>query len=260
MMIREGTIVPLVTLIAFTVVFWIAMRRLREGEGKEIPIRRLPAFDALDEAVKRSTEMGKPVHITPGYNTTGGFDAQIFAALEVLRHVAVECAQFDTPIIVTNSSALVYPVTEDIVRSVYKQVGKPEAYKTEYVRYLSTQQLAYAAGVVGILEREEPAASILIGPFYAESLIFAEAGFVAGALQVAGTAMTAQIPFFVAACDYVLIGEDIYTAGAYISKDIAKVGCLVAQEVGKYAAIILIVVGSILQSVGSDWLKVVFEK
>ena len=39
--------------------------------------------------------------------------------------------------------------------------------------------------------------------------MLSETGFDAGAIQVAGTAMVSQIPFFIAACDYTLIGEEI---------------------------------------------------
>ena len=64
--------------------------------------------------------------------------------------------------------------------------------------------------------REQPAANILVRAFWAESLIFAEVGAIAGALQIAGTANTHQIQFFVAACDYCLIGEELYAASAYL--------------------------------------------
>ena len=47
--------------------------------------------------------------------------------------------------------------------------------------------------------REKPATNFYIGNFYAESLILAETGNVAGSIQIAGTDEIIQIPFFVAA-------------------------------------------------------------
>ena len=65
--------------------------------------------------------------------------------------------------------------------------------------------------------RDRPAAHIFMGSFYAESLLLAETGFSTGAIQVAGTANVHQLPFFVVACDYTLIGEELYAASAYLS-------------------------------------------
>jgi len=54
----------------------------------------------------------------------------------------------------------------------------------------------------------------------------------------------------VAACDYSLIGEEIYAAGAYLSKDPVQVGSVAGQDVGKAIALVLIVVGILLTAVG----------
>jgi hypothetical protein len=54
-----------------------------------------------------------------------------------------------------------------------------------------------------------------------------------GAIQVAGTAETAQLPFFVAACDYTLIGEEFFAASAYLSGEPDQVGTLLGQDVVK---------------------------
>ena len=74
--------------------------------------------------------------------------------------------------------------------------------------YLSEEQFAFTAGVDGIMLREKPAANLYLGSFFAESLILAETGFQTGAVQIAGTANIHQLPFFVVACDYTLIGEE----------------------------------------------------
>jgi len=37
--------------------------------GKSFPVRKIPAFDAIEEAIARSVEMGRPVHMTFGFGT-----------------------------------------------------------------------------------------------------------------------------------------------------------------------------------------------
>ena len=67
-----------------------------------------------------------------------------------------------------------------------------------------------------------------MGAFYAESLILAETGNSVGAIQIAGTAMPTQLPFFVAACDFTLIGEEFFAASAYLVGGLLLVaGCLI---------------------------------
>jgi len=81
--------------------------------------------------------------------------------------------------------------------------------------------------------REKPAACFYMGAFFAESLILAETGNSIGAIQIAGTAMPAQLPFFVAACDYTLIGEEFFAASAYLTGSPEELGSLKGQDVGK---------------------------
>ena len=215
----------------------------RGRKGFSVPkIRRIAGLDAIDEAVGRATEMGRPVLYSPGIS---GFVPDTFASFGVLGHVAKLIAKFDARLIVCNRDVNVFPVTQSITRQAFLEAGKPDAYREEDVRYLTSDQFGYAAGVVGIMNREGVAAMVLMGQFYAESLIFAEAGNIAGAIQVAGTGAVAQIPFFVVACDYCLIGEEIYAASAYLTQDKVKMATLVAQDWGKQFAVVMIVLGTI---------------
>jgi hypothetical protein len=77
-------------------------------------------------------------------------------------------------------------------------------------------------------------------------LLLAEAGRQAGAFQVAGTAEWHQLPFLVASCDYVLIGEELFAASAYLTQDPTLLGTLRGQDLGKYLAVGLLIAGSLL--------------
>lgn len=216
----------------------------RARKGLKIPkIRRIAGLDAIDEAIGRATEMGRPILFSPGI---GGFGPATFAAFGVLGHVSKLIAKYDARLIVCNRDATVHPVTEAIVKQSFMEQGKPDSYKADDVRYLTSDQFGYAAGVVGIMNREGVAANVMVGTFYAESLIFAEAGFQAGAIQVAGTEQTSQIPFFIVACDYTLIGEEIYAASCYLSQDKIRTATLIAQDWGKQVIVILIGLGALL--------------
>ena len=72
-----------------------------------------------------------------------------------------------------------------------------DAYDPSNIRFLSSQQFAYAAAVFGIMSREKPAANLMFGAFWAEALMLAEVGAEVGAMQITGTAQLSQVPFFV---------------------------------------------------------------
>ena len=211
--------------------------------GKKLFIRKIPGLSAIDEAVGRATEMGRPILFSPGLD---GLNIVTLQALSILSHVARLAARYGTRLIVPVVDPVVYPVAEEITRESYVAEGKEDAYNPDDIRYLSSQQFAYAAGVVGIMNREQVATNLMFGYFYAESLILAENGYMIGALQVAGTPATTQIPFFIAACDYVVIGDEYYAATAYLTQEPTLLGSLVGQDLGKLLLLVLIILGTIL--------------
>jgi hypothetical protein len=249
-MLRAGSISDLVVLLIMAVSGVYYYRRFTNNNV--VPIRRIAGLDSIDEAIGRATEMGRPVHFTTGF---GGLVADTFAAFAVLDYVARQCACYDARLIVSNSQPVVHPITENIVKTAYTMEGRPDSFKPSNIRYLSDTQQAYVSGVWGILEREKVAANIMMGYFFAESLLLAECGNRVGAFQVAGTASTPQLPFFVAACDYTLIGEELFAAGAYLTRDPVRIGAVMAQDTAKLLAIALIALGAVLCTAGSTFLS-----
>lgn len=226
-------------------------------KGVKIAIRPIPGFSAIDEAVGRAAEMGKPLHFTPGF---GGLVAATFAGLEVLGYVTKLAARYDVRLIVTVSQAETYAVTEQVMKQSYLEAGKPDSFKPEDCRFISTDQWAYASGVIGVLFRERVASNIMIGQFAAESLILAEAGNTIGAIQIAGTTNINQIPFFVVACDYVVLGDEMFAAGAHFAKNQVHLGSLRGEDVFKAVCIAFVVVGAIMVTTGSTALKTLMGK
>lgn len=241
----------------FVVTVLLMISRARKGL-KIPPVQKVAGLDALDEALGRATEMGRPVHFSPGIGSVD--NSQTLAAFSILSYVAKACAKYDTALIVTNRISIVYPITDGIVKQSYLEVGKPDAYVADNVRFISEDQFAYASGVTAIMNRERPAANLLLGAFWAESLIFAEVGSIVGAIQISGTANTAQIPFFVSACDYCLMGEELYAASAYLSNDPVLMGNLIAADWGKMITIALIAVGAVLATLNNQSLTTLLKK
>jgi hypothetical protein len=211
-------------------------------------VRRIAGIDAIEEAVGRATEMGRPVLYVPGVQDID--DIQTMAALVILESVARTAAQYETKIIVPTNYPVPFTLAQEMVKNGFVAAGRPDAFDPDAIRYVTTEQFAYVAAVNGIMLRDKPAANIYLGAFFAESLLLAETGFQTKAIQVAGTAQVAQLPFFVVACDYTLIGEELYAASAYLSREPRLLGSLKGSDLMKVLLILIIVVGCVLETAG----------
>ena len=236
-----------VVLLCFIIEFFIEKAK----SGEEIYMRPIAAIQAMEEAVGRATEMGKPVLYVPGISSLDQIDT--ISGLIILGHVSGMTAEYEANLHVPVCVPIVMETAKEACKESYLKKGRPDLYRDDMVHYVTDDQFAYAAGVNGIMLREKPAAVFFQGKFYAESLILAETGNSIGAIQIAGTGSSSQIPFFVTACDYTLIGEEFYAASAYLSGSSEMLGSIKGQDYVKVACmalIIIVFVSSILHGYG----------
>lgn len=217
--------------------------------GKKLYIRKIAGLEALDEAIGRATEMGRPILYIAGIQDMD--NVQTLAGITILGRVSRVVADYDTKILMPVSRSLVMTAARETIKASYMSAGRPDAYSDDMVNYVTDEQFGFVAAVDGIMVREKPAACFYMGAFFAESLIMAETGNSIGAIQIAGTAMPAQLPFFVAACDFTLIGEELFAASAYLSGEPKQLGSLKGQDLGKIVAMVAIGIG-VLAATGAE--------
>ena len=234
-------------IIGGAVIFFIETAR----RGKKLFVRKIAGLEAVDDAVGRATEMGRPILFIPGILDMD--DVQTLAGLTILGRISNVIADYDTRIFMPVSRSLVMTAGRETIKAAYQAAGRPEKYSDDMVSYVTDEQFGYVAAVDGIMVREKPATVFLLGAFFAESLILAETGNHIGAIQIAGTARPAQLPFFIAACDFTLIGEELFAASAYLSDEPKALGSLKGQDVGKALAMVIIVVGVLAITIGQAW-------
>ena len=217
--------------------------RLTKFTDKLPFLRSIPGLKAIEEAVGRSTEMGKPILFVPGIMDMN--EVETVAGVVVLGHVANMTAKYETELDVPVARAIVMQAARQVSKEAYLTQGRPELYNEDMVHYITDDQFAYAAAVNGIMQRDEPAACLYMGKFFAESLLFAETGNSIGAIQIAGTGSQTQIPFFVTACDYTLMGEEFFAASAYLSQEADLIAGITAQDLIKVILVIVILFGTV---------------
>jgi Domain of unknown function (DUF6754) len=230
----------------------------RAKTGKPMFIRRIAGLSAVEEAVGRATEMGRPVLYLTGMNDLS--DIATISAVNILSQVAKKTAEYEIPLIVPNRDPVTYTVTQEVVKQAYTEAGRPDAYNAHNIYYITGDQMGYAAAVDGIILRENPATNFFMGYYYAEALILAETGNITGAIQIAGTDSVTQLPFFITSCDYTLMGEELYAASAYLSREPVLVGTLKAQDWCKLIITFLLLASTVWAlAFRNDWFLNLFN-
>ncbi|TKS60560.1 MAG: hypothetical protein EWM72_01294 [Nitrospira sp.] len=219
------------------------------AKKREIFLRRIPGLDAVDEAIGRSTELGKPILYLTGAHDMS--DPSTIAAAVILGRVAKRAAGYETNLLVPHRDPITMAVCQEITKQAYLEAGKPDLFKEDANFFITTDQFSYTAAVDGIMLRKKPAANFFMGAYFAESLLLTETGASTGAIQIAGTDSDHQLPFFVTTCDYTLIGEELYAASAYLSREPIQVGTLRGQDIGKALILGVLAVGTLLATAGA---------
>jgi hypothetical protein len=230
----------LIMVIIITTAFFITVSRARK---QGLFIRRIAGLDAIDEAIGRATEMGKPVFYSTGISGISGVNT--IASLSILGEVSRKIAEYDSLIKIPHYDPVVMSVAKETVKQAYIEAGRPDSYRDSCNFFLSSDQFSYAASLDGMIEREKPAACFFMGYFLAESLLLTEVGAATGAIQIAATDSESQLPFFFTSCDYTLIGEELYAAGAYLSREPMLLSVLKLQDFGKLFMMISVIAGGI---------------
>lgn len=226
----------------------VVLGAIQTAKRREIFLRRIPGLDAVDEAIGRATELGKPILYLTGAGDMS--EPSTIAAAVILGRVGKRVAAYETDLLVPHRDPIVMAVCQEITKQAYLEAGKPDAFKEDSNFFITTDQFSYTAAVDGIMLRRKPAANFFMGSYFAESLLLTETGASTGAIQIAGTDSDHQLPFFVTTCDYTLIGEELYAASAYLSREPVQVGTLRGQDLGKAAILVVLLLGTVLATTG----------
>ena len=239
-----------VSRIAFGIsVFFISFGMYLSMRGRKFPIRKIPGLEAMKEAVGRATEMGRPSLFCIGVSNMD--HPETFASMPILRHIAKVGAKLRNRLIIPICSERTITLQQMAYREACQSVGELRSYNPGDIRFFPGGQFYFAVTAMSYMLKERPAACFYFGYWEAESLMLSETGNAIGAMQIAGTSQLYQVPFFIAACDYVIIGEEFFAVSAKLSEEPILSGSLFGQDVVKILILMAVIIGTIAISIAA---------
>jgi hypothetical protein len=228
---------------AMALVGWWARR------GYTPDLRPIRAFDALRGLTARAIEAGRALHVSLGVGGVAGEAAgDSLAGLKVLEYLADQSAAAGVPAVVSVADPTLLPVAQEVVRRPYGADREGAAEAGRHVRWIAPQPAAYAAGVMGILGGEGVDANVMVGAFGDEYLLMGEAAVRRNIATVAGASDPNVLPFVFATADEMLMGEDMYAAGAYLSGEPWHIGSLLAQDLMRWIIVLVVIAAVIIHT------------
>lgn len=208
-------------------------------------LRDIAAYRAIPLAVGEAIEANRPVHVSFGGAGLGGDSTLLtLASAELFFQVAERAAIGGIPPILTVSNPTALPLGQDTLRRAYQSRGQISNFRHGSARWYpaGNRSLAFAAALTATLGDDRVSSNILVGSFGSELALVAEAAarrdhsLIATSDQLQGQAIA------YAFTDQPLIGEELFTAGAYLGKSASQTASLVTQDVLRWLLVLVILI------------------
>lgn len=243
MSIIELTIFLVSAILLLAVTFW-----KRKSPAK---LREIPALTRLFRTLGLSVEDGTRLHVSLGrgglLDSRGGSG---LAGLAVLRHIAERTSVSDDPSVASAGDPALGLLTQDTLQAGYQAAGVDELYIPTTGRVTGLSPFSYAAGAMSISQNENVSATIMLGHFGPEAALIAEASDRENILVIgASDDLAGQAVVFANSQD-VLIGEELFAAGAYIGAGASHAASLTVQDVLRWFIILALLGGAFFKFTG----------
>jgi hypothetical protein len=240
------------------------LSKLKAAGGNLPTLRKLPAIDAIEEVIGRATEMNRPIHVPfDNYSTFGSTDAaSTMAGLEFWEYECKLAARYGARIFCTDAGgADILPVLYDKCKQAYLTEGKIDEYDPEYaIRFITGMKGPEVYIPSAMVVREKVAAQIMISPTGPLNVfMITEAGMRVGAVNIMGMTTTNSYCYLPVWGDYILIGEEVFAASAYITKDPIAICRVQTGDIFRAIFIAIIVLGAVLAAVGVTIMRTILS-
>jgi hypothetical protein len=227
--------------------WWFTLRARTHGE---FPLRPIAAFQALHGLLGRAAESGKVVHLSLGSSGIGGDQTAVASAgLSVLRYLADQGSAIGISPVVSVADPTMLLAAQNVLYQAYWRQGRARDYRPTDVQMIAPDRTAYAVGAQEIINSEHVAANVMVGDLGPEYLLMGEAGAQREIVQLVGSNAVETQPLMLATSDNVLLGEEVFAVGAYLTRHPLHVASLQVQDALRVLIVIAIIIGVAVKTV-----------
>jgi len=245
--VKAGTATPFVFFVVLTII--LVVFTLIGRTGKKFALRKLPAIEAIPDAVGRAVEMGRPIVFDWTGRAALGKATQLeaMATISVFQYVLGLTAERGANLICHTSEYTQIPLVTDMGKTVYAAKGKPEGFTDANIRFFPVWDHCFKRDA---MDKEKPAAAIAIGPQNACDFHWMQKGIDYGTFMIGGSARMVIEGYLMVLCDYCLITEEVFAAGAYLTEEPQLLCTVAGGDLVRYIFIVIIAVGTVLSALG----------
>lgn len=245
----DGRALWFLTLVMAFISFEFLYRQGKKGISYQI--NRNPAIDAIDETIGRCAETGTPLLTSPGsFALQSQYTASMIVGIDMVGYITGKCVEKGVkPLIGVYAADTMAAVTE-VYKNACLLANKPEEFKEENIKFLGAG--GYNPGMMGLLEREKCGGVLLVGNYWSQALYIGMTARRTGAISVAGSQDFDMASLGFASNDYFMLADELYAAGAYVSKSLEIKNSVVSHDVMKWYVFLLIILGVIASGLSSD--------
>ena len=215
-------------------------------------LREISALTRLYRMIGLSVEDGTRLHVSLGYG--GLLDARggsALAGLAILRGIAEKTSVSDRPAVASAGDPSLGLLTQDTIQAGYQAAGADELYTPTTGRVTGLGPFGFAAGAMHITQNENVSTNIMIGHFGPEVALLAEASDRENVVVIgASDDLAGQSVLFTSSQDP-LIGEELFSAGAYIGKAASHTASLFVQDILRWLIILGLLGGAFAKFMGA---------
>lgn len=226
---------------------------VRTGAERRWPttLRALPAFTVLRRAIERAVESGQRVHLSLGTGTLIGSESgPALAGLTALTRTTELTQESDRRTVASSASGAVAAASQDALRGALGGVGASGRYHWTDARMLGPTPFSYIATLPTMLSADRVSVNILLGHFGQEGALAADMAARAQGFVLAGSDAVPTQALFFATADEPLVGEEVFSLGAYLGAGGMQRASLRVQDLLRAALIVAILAGTVLRTLG----------
>lgn len=220
-----------------------ARRQISQGRVR-IVLRPLTGFERLEGQVGQAIESGRRLHISLGRATLVGAAATTsIAVTKFLTYLSKDSCANNTPPLVTVGDGTLLPLAEHQIREAYEAAGRSYQYRPETAQFVAQDRdaFAYAGGVSSELQQNPVLSNVLAGHFGPELALMAESANRQQVQQVIASDDPSALAIGMAATDHLIVGEEMFAAGAYLEKHPGQLAALQVQDIARWVIAVFLV-------------------